>query len=129
MRKQLKLPSSEHPQAKEIIQGHNEKDDMMNLIFQLTAQIKEMEIQMDKLVHEKETPKTPEIPSIIPMITTVVPSTLAENLAPKEPLATIVPVTSATDSCTTAAHPTDEANKLVKAMEEMSLQTSEINRL
>ena len=36
MRKQLKFPSSEHPQAKEIIQGHNEKDDMINLIFQLT---------------------------------------------------------------------------------------------
>ena len=33
LRKQLKLPSSEHPQDKEIIQGHKEKDDMMNLIF------------------------------------------------------------------------------------------------
>ena len=45
----------------------------MNLIFQMMAQIKEMEIQMDKLVHEKETPKTPEIPSFIPMVTTTVP--------------------------------------------------------
>ena len=60
-------------------------------------------------------------------------STLAEELAPKVALATAVPVTSsttsATESSTTAAHPTDEANKLVKAMEEMSLQTNEINRL
>ena len=95
--------------------------------------MKEMEIQMDKLVHEKETPKTPEFPSVIPMVTTTVPSTLAEELAPKEPLATVVPVTSsatsATESSTTAAHPTNEANKLVKAMEEMSHQTSEIKGL
>ena len=51
---------------------------------------------MDKLVQEKETPKVPEIPTAIPIITTTVPSTLAENLAPKEPLATVVPVTSST---------------------------------
>ena len=53
LRKQLKFPPTEHPQAKEIVQEKNQKDDMMNLIFQLTGQIKEMEIQMDKLVHEK----------------------------------------------------------------------------
>ena len=57
LRKQLKLPPTEHPQAKEIVQEKNQKDDMMNLIFQLTGQIKEMEIQMDKLVHERETKK------------------------------------------------------------------------
>ena len=93
----------------------------MNLVFQLTAQIKEIEIQMDKLFHEKQTPKTPEIPSVIPMVTTVVPSNLAKELAPKEPLATVAPVTSSTTSATyssnTTTHPTDEANKLVKAME------------
>ena len=33
LRKQLKLPQSEHPQTKEIIEGQKEKDDMMNLIF------------------------------------------------------------------------------------------------
>ena len=54
-------------------------------------------------------------------------------MAPKEPLATTVPVTSSTTSATessrTTSHPTDESRKLVKAMEEMSLKTSEINRL
>ena len=33
LRKQLKLPQSEHPQTKEVIQEHNEKDEMMNLIL------------------------------------------------------------------------------------------------
>ena len=55
----------------------------MNLIFQLTGQIKEMETQMDKLVHERETIKAHETPTVIPMVTTVVPSTLTEELAPK----------------------------------------------
>ena len=50
LRKQLKLPQSEHPQKKKIIQEQSEKYDMMNLILQLKTQVKEMEIQMDKLV-------------------------------------------------------------------------------
>lgn len=133
LRKQLKLTPSEHPQAKEIIQEQNDKDDMMNIIFQLTGQIKEMEIQMEKLVHEKETVKVPEPPTLIPIVTTTMPSNLAKYLAPKVPLATAVPVisstTSAAKSSSTTIHPTDEANKLVKAMEEMSLKTSEINKL
>ena len=92
-----------------------------------------METQMDKLVHEREIIKTQEVPSVIPMVTTVVPSTLAKKLAPKEPLATAVPVTSsttsATKSSTSTVQPTDEASKLVKAMEEMPLQTNEIKKL
>ena len=95
----------------------------MNLIFQLTWHIKEMEIQMDKLVYERETTKAQEVPLVIPMVTTVMPSILVEELAPKEPLATAVPVTSsttlATESSTTTTQPSYEASKLVKAMEEM----------
>ena len=33
LRKQIKMPSSEHTQTKEIIEGQKEKYDMMNLIF------------------------------------------------------------------------------------------------
>ena len=77
LRKQLKLPQNEHPQAKEIVQEASQKDDMMNLILQMTVQIKEMEIQMDKLVHEREYVKTQEVPTVIPMETTAMPSTLA----------------------------------------------------
>ena len=54
-------------------------------------------------------------------------------MAPKEPLATAVSVNSSTtsviESSTTVLPPTDESSQLVKAMEEMSLKTNEINRL
>ena len=129
LRKQLKLPQSEHPQTKEVLQEQKEKYEMMSLILQLTAQIKEMEVQMDQLVQEKEIVKEPVIPTFIPVITTIVPSTLREKLAPKEPLATTVPVTSSTtsgtESSTTAVQPTDEAIQLVKAMEALVKKKNE----
>ena len=53
LRKQLKLPPTEHPKAKKFVQEECQKDDMMNLILQLTTQITEMEIQIDTLVHER----------------------------------------------------------------------------
>ena len=100
LRKRLKLPPTEHPQTKEIVQEASQKDNMMNLILQLTSQIKEMEIKMDKLFHERETTKAHEFPTVIPMETTTMPSTLAKELAPKVPLATVVPLTSSTTSAT-----------------------------
>ena len=42
LRKQLKLQPTEHPQAKEIVQEANQKDEMMNLILQIKTHIKEM---------------------------------------------------------------------------------------
>jgi len=66
-------------------------------------------------------------------VTTKVPSTLATSLAPKTPIATTLPAattsTSVTSSTIAAAQPSDEPSKLVKAMEDMSIQTSKINRL
>ena len=59
-----------------------------------------MEIQMDKLFHEREITKAQETPTVIPMVTTVVSSTQAEELAPKVPLVTAVLVTSSTTSTT-----------------------------
>ena len=106
---------------------------MMSLILQLTAQIKEMEVQMDQVVQEKEIVKEPVIPNVIPVITVAMPSTLGEKLAPKEPLATVVPVTSSTtsviESSTIVLPPTDESSQLVKSMEEMSSKTNEVSRL
>ena len=76
---------------------------MMQLILKLTAQIKEMETQLDQLVKEKEIVKeaeAPIIPSVIPVITTVVASTFGEKIAPNVPLAIVVPVHSATTLAT-----------------------------
>jgi len=50
LKKQLKLPTTEHPQTKEVLETLNQKDEMMNLIIQLTTQLREMETEMDKLV-------------------------------------------------------------------------------
>lgn len=69
----------------------------------------------------------------IPIVTTVVPSTLVASLAPTAPVATTIPTgsttTPATGSTITTTHPSDEASKLIKAIEDMSIQTTEINRL
>ena len=37
LRKQLKIPQSEHPQTKEVLQEQKEKYEMMSLILQLTS--------------------------------------------------------------------------------------------
>ena len=108
LRKKLTLPQDEHPQAKEILQQQNEKDEMMQLVLKIISQIKDMENQIETLIKEKETLKETNIspiPTVIPMVSTTVPSTLAEHLAPKRVLETVVLVqsidTSATESSTT----------------------------
>jgi len=92
-----------------------------------------MENEMDKLVHEKQASMEETIFTNIPTVTTTCPSTLAASLAPPTQVATTLPTasttTSATDSTTVVAHPSDEASNLVKAMEDMSIQTTKINRL
>lgn len=40
LRKQLKLPPSEHPQIKEVLETQTQQDEMMDLILQLNAQLK-----------------------------------------------------------------------------------------
>ena len=54
---------------------------------------------------------------------------MVASLAPTAPVDTTLPIASATGSTTAAAHPSDEASKLVKAMQYMSIHTTEINRL
>ena len=77
--------------------------------------------------------ETSTIPTVIPIITAAIPSTLGEKLAPKEPLATAVSVqsttTSNTKSSTSQIQQINDAWQIVKAMEEMSLKNNEINSL
>ena len=121
LRKQLKLPHNEHPQEKEILQQQKENDDMMQLVLKMTAQVKEMENQIEALMKESEALKgknVSSIPTVIPTINTTVPSTLAEHLAPKGVLATAVSIqsvnTSATESSTTQVQQATEADDIVK---------------
>ena len=53
LKKPLKFPPTKHPQAKEVLENEGQKYEMMNLIIQFTAQLKDMENDMDKLVQEK----------------------------------------------------------------------------
>jgi len=92
-----------------------------------------MEKELDSLIQLKQASLETCTANVIPTATTAVPSTLATSLAPTAPLATTLPAattsTSATSLTTVAAQPGDEARKLVKAMEYMSIQTIEINKL
>jgi hypothetical protein len=53
-RKQLKIYATEDPQAKEMAETEGQKEEMLKLIMEQNAQIKEMEVELDKLVKEKE---------------------------------------------------------------------------
>ena len=108
----------------------------MQLVLKMTAQIKEMENQIESLMKENETLKKAHevsIPTVIPNVSTTVPSTLAEHLALKGVLATAVSITSkdisATSSSTSQVNQTGETADIVKDMEDMSLKDKEIINL
>ena len=50
----MKLLPTEDSQEKEITETEGEKDEMLKLIMEQNAQLKEMEAEMEKLVKEKE---------------------------------------------------------------------------
>jgi hypothetical protein len=61
LRKQLKLPPTEDFQAKEIAEKEGEKDEMLKLLMEQNAQLKEMEAEMERLLKEKEQLKPMEV--------------------------------------------------------------------
>jgi hypothetical protein len=106
----LKLPPTED--LKEITEKEGDKDEMLKLLMEQNAQLKEMEAEMERLLKEKEQLKLMEgIPlSSIPIAglstasVTAIPST--------------TPLTSQ-----------EGTTDLAKSMEKMNLQETEINRL
>jgi hypothetical protein len=115
LRKQLKLPATEDSQAKEVVETKGHKEEMLKLIMEHNAQIKEMEEEMDKLIKEKEHNVNMDMIPLeaVPLIGIRIEkaSTSAEI-----PLAIPVQVSYASD-------------KLVKSMEDMSIQGEEIRKL
>jgi hypothetical protein len=105
LRKQLKQPPTEDSQEKEITETKGEKDEMLKLIMEQNAQLKEMEVELEKLVKEKEQSKPMEV---IPL--SAVPLTGVSTTS-------VVEIPSATPL--TALEKTVE---LDKSMEEMNLQ-------
>jgi hypothetical protein len=112
LRKQLKLLPTEDSQVKEIAEKEGEKDEMLKLLMEQNAQLKEMEAEMDRLIKEKEQMKPMEF---IPLIS--IPISGASTIA----LTTIPSTTSVT--------PPEGTTDLAKSMEKMNLQETEISRL
>lgn len=52
--KKLKLPPIEDPQAKELGEIELQKEEMLKLLLEQSAQIKKMEAEMENLIKEKE---------------------------------------------------------------------------
>ena len=50
----MKMPPMEDTKAKEIAETEGEKDEMLKLIMEQNAQLKEMEEELERLVKEKE---------------------------------------------------------------------------
>jgi hypothetical protein len=117
LRKQLKFPPTEDAQAKEITEAEDDKEELLKLIMQQNAQIKEMEAELERLLKEKEQSTPMEvIPlSVVPLAgvsTTMVSTTTAAEIPSATPLTAL-----------------EKTVELAKSMEEMTLQGTEINRL
>jgi hypothetical protein len=112
LRKQLKFPPTEDSQAKEIAEIEGEKDEMLKLIMEQNAQLKEMEVELEKLVKEKKQSKPMEvIPlSAVPLIG--VSTTSVAEIPSTTPLTSL-----------------EKTVELDKSMEEMNLQETDISRL
>jgi hypothetical protein len=117
LRKQLKLPPTEDSQAKEMVDTEGEKEEMLKLIMEHNAQIKEMEEKMESLLKDKEH-ATPMV--VIPL--SAVPLT---EVSTAKALAT----TTAELPSATSLTALEKSVEIEKSMEEMSLQGTEINRL
>jgi hypothetical protein len=115
LRKQLKLPATEDSQAREVVETEGHKEEMLKLIMEQNAQIREMVVEMDTLIKDKE-------------------QSVQMAITPLEavPLTGIRTAEAATSMEIPSAIPvqvSDASKKLVKSMEDMSLQGEEIRKL
>jgi hypothetical protein len=112
LRKQLKIPPTEDSQAKEIAEKEGEKDEMLNLLMEHNAQLKEMEVEMEKLLKEKEKMKPMEV---IPL--SAIPISRVSTASVTE-IPSTTPLTSQ-----------EKIVNLDKSMEKMNLQETKISRI
>jgi hypothetical protein len=105
----LKFPTTEDSQAKEIAETEGEKEEMLKLIMEQNAQIKDMEAELERLVKEKEQTTLMEfIPlSAIPL-TGVSKAIFSTTTAAKLPSATTLIVL-------------EKTVEIIKSMEQMTL--------
>ena len=105
LRKQLKSPSTEDPLTKDIEETETQREDMMKLIMEQSAQLKKMETNMEKLIKEKEKASKMVVVPLQALPITTIPTTIAST--------TIIG---------------DVADQLENVVQNMSLRTKEIKR-
>lgn len=94
-----------------------------------------MENEIDKLLKEKKASMEAVTITAIPIasnlasVPTTAPLSIVVLVTTTIPVTIEISATPSTTLATTAAHPNDEAIKLIKAMQDMSIQTTDINRL
>ena len=101
------------PQTKEVRQLENEKEDMFRILIEQSGQIKAMEVEMEKLLKERE--QSTQL-AAIPL--TAVPITSTSTARPS---------TSAT--ITVEGQSTDSSEELIRAMDDLSIRGQEIEKL
>jgi len=91
------MPPSMHPQTAEVVQQKSEED-MMDLLMKLNERLNDTKQALEKALKEKQGESNCQPPKVIPTVSTVVPSTLAIELAPNVPasIAEVITSTSAT---------------------------------
>jgi len=99
----------------------------MDLVLKLNDQLKETEKELDTLIQLKQSDITTTSPNVIPIVSTALPSMLAASLATIAPMPTTQPVSAKSTSVAGASG--EKAIELVKAMEEMSIQATKMNKL
>ena len=122
----MKIPQLQHPQTLEVVESQTRHEELMDLFLKLDDQLRETEKELDDLIQLKQSDLDTTYKDVIPTVSIAIPSILAASLTPITPPATTLPVT--TESTTTGASG-EKAAELVKAMEHMSIQATEMNKL
>ena len=98
----------------------------MDLVLKLNDQLKETEKELDNLIQSKQSELASTPQTAIPTVSTTVPSTLVASLAPTVPPTTSMLVIGTSTSAGTS---TEKTTELVKSMEEITIQATELKRL
>lgn len=128
LRKQLKFPPLIHPHTIEVIEKKNEEE-LMYLVLKLNEQLKEIEQELEKTLQNRQSESTTEPQNVVPGVTTMVPSTLETVLALNVPLATAATIEKTGIGTSQAGTSNQSTKELIKSMEEMKLQVTELQKV
>lgn len=97
------------------------------MVLKLNDQLKETEKELDTLIQSKQSDLATTSKTVILTISIAVPSTLEASLASTAPPAATLPVIA--ESTTVVGATGEKVAEFVKAMEDMSIQATEMKRL